>query len=80
MDEPVLTNSIYNKLGRLSKGWGKHTGTDTMEFIFHKDKPKDRRSTYVKAVCNIIPQKMDTQRTRLAAGGNLKDNTGEVST
>ena len=35
MDEPVWTNSMCNKLGRLSRGWKKHAGTDTIEFIFH---------------------------------------------
>ena len=53
---------------------------DTIELIFHKDKPKDRSATYVRAVCNIQPQKTDTHRTRLTAGGNLIDYPGEVST
>ena len=42
MDEPVWTNSMCNKLGCLSQGWGKHAGTDIIELIFHKYKPKDR--------------------------------------
>ena len=41
MDEPVWTNSMCNKLGRLSQGWEKHAGTDTIEFILHKVKQKD---------------------------------------
>ena len=38
-------------------GMEKHAGTDTIEFIFHKEKPKDIKETYVREVCNIRPQK-----------------------
>ena len=57
MDEPVWTNSIYNDFGCQYQGWGKHAGTDTIEFIFQKDEPKDIKSTNVSAVCDIRPQK-----------------------
>ena len=57
MDAPVWTNSMCYKLGCLSQGRKEHTGADTIEFIFHKDKSKDRRATYVRAVCDIRPQK-----------------------
>ena len=40
MDEPVWTNSMCNKLGHLSQGWKKHAGTDTIAFIFHRDRKK----------------------------------------
>ena len=40
MDEPVWTNSMCNKLVHLYQGWKKHAGTNTIEFIFHKDKKK----------------------------------------
>ena len=75
-----MENSMCNELGRLSQGWKIHAGNDTIKFIFHKDKPKERRATYVRAVCNIRPQKTKTHRTRLNAGGNLIDYPGEVST
>ena len=71
MYAPVWTNSMCNELGHLSQGWKKHAGTDTIELIFHKDKPNDRRATYVRAVCDINTQKIETHRTRLTAGGNL---------
>ena len=29
-------------------GVEKHTGTDTIDFFFHEDKPKDRNATYVR--------------------------------
>ena len=51
-----------------------YAGTDTIEFVFHKNKPKDRRATYVRAICNM------THRTRLTAGVNLIYYPGEVRT
>ena len=80
MDEPVWTKSICNELGRLSQIWKKHASTDIIRFSFNKDKPKDRRATYVRAVCKIIPQKIETPRTRLTSGGNNKNYQGEFST
>ena len=80
MDPPVCTNSMCNELGRLSQVWKAHTGTNTIEFIVHKDKPKDIMETYVRDVCNTRTQKKDTHITRLTEGGNLIDYTGEVST
>ena len=71
MDERVWTNSMCNKIGRLSQGWKKHAGTDTIEYIFHKYKPKYIRAACVTSLCNIRYQKTDTRRTRLTAGGNL---------
>ena len=68
MNELVCTKSMCKKIGRLSQGWGKHAVTDTIEFIFHKDKPKERRTTYVRAVYDFFPQKTETYRTRINAG------------
>ena len=79
-DPPVRENSMCRKIGRLSQGYKSHVGTDTIEFIFREDKPKDRRATYVRAVCDIRPQKKDTHRTKLTAGGNMIGYSGEVST
>ena len=72
MDALVWTNSMCNELGRLSQGWKEHVGTDTIEFIFHKDKQKGRRATYMRALCNILPLKTETHMTRLTAGGNIE--------
>ena len=52
-------------------GLEKHAGTDTIKFIFHKDKPKYRRATYVRAVCDIRPKKTETLRTTLTSGGSI---------
>ena len=80
MDAPVWTNSICKKLRRLYNGLKSHAGTDTIEFIFHKDKPRGRKATYARDVCNIRPPKTETRRTRLTAGGNMIDHPVEVST
>ena len=32
-------------------------GTNTIKCVFHKEKSKDIRATYVRAVCDIQPQK-----------------------
>ena len=79
-DPPIQKNSMCNKLGCLSQDFKAHDGNYTIEFIFHKVKSKERRSTYVRTLCNIRSQKTETHRTRLTAGGNLVDYTGEVST
>ena len=70
---------MCKELGCLYQGWKSNAGNDTIKFIFHKEKPKDIRAIYVRAVCNIRPQKTDTHRTRLTVGGNLLDYPGEVS-
>ena len=80
IDAPVWTNSICNKLGRLYQRWKTHAGTDTIEFIFYKDKPKDKNATYSRSVYDNIPHKTETHSTRLAAGGNLIGYTGDAST
>ena len=68
------------KIGRFSQGWGKHAGTYIIEFISHKEKPKDRKATYVRELCDIRPYKKETHRTRLTAGGNLIDYSVDVIT
>ena len=70
MDAPVWKNSMCNELGHISQVWKAYVGTDTIEFILHKDKPKDRRATYVRAVCNIRPppQKIPTEKDSLQEG------------
>ena len=71
---------MVNELARMYQGCKTHAGTYTIEFIFHRYKPKDRRATYVRAVCGIIPQKIETHITIINVGGNLIDYTGEFST
>ena len=46
-DAVVWTNSICNELGRLSQVCKTHAVTNNIDFVFHKDKPKDIKATYV---------------------------------
>ena len=49
-------------------------------FFTTKDKiPKDRKITYANFICNILPQKSETHRVRLTAGGNKLDYPGDPS-
>ena len=80
MNAPVYTKSMCNELGRLSYGCKKQAGTDTIKFIFNKDKPKDRKATYMREVCDIRPHKIETRSTRLTAGGNFIEYPDDVRT
>ena len=71
---------MCNELCSLYQVCKKHAGTDTIYFIFHKGKPKDRKSTHVVALCDIRPQETETCRTRLTAEGNIIDYPGDFST
>ena len=83
---PTWTRSLANKFGKPCKGIGKTRpkvdrikGTGTM-FFTKKDKiPKDRKITYANFICNIRPQKSETHRVRLTAGGNKLDYPGDPS-
>ena len=49
-------------------------------FFTTKDKIlKDRKITYANFICNIRPQKSETRRVRLTAGGNKLDYPGDPS-
>ena len=41
--------------------------------------PKDRKITYANFICNIRPQKSETHRVRLTAGGDKLDYPGDPS-
>lgn len=58
------------ELGRLAQGIPDLVqGTDTIRFIPHKDKPKNRMASYCRTVCSINPNKAETHRVRLTYGG-----------
>ena len=80
MDAPEWTNSMCKNIVRLSQGWGKNAGTYKIESIFHKDKPKDIKATYVRAVCDIRLHKTETHNKILTSGVNLIDYPGDVRT
>jgi hypothetical protein len=55
-------------------------GTDTIEFIFTAEVPRYRTITYSRLVCNILPQKAEQHRVRLAIEGNHIDYPIETAT
>jgi hypothetical protein len=73
--------SAANEFGRLAQGIGGWVaGTDTMFFIQKHQVPQGRKVTYPRVVCQIRPEKSETHRTRITAGGNLLDYLGDIST
>ena len=56
-NEPVLTKSMCYELCRMSQLCKTSAGTDTIDFIHHRDKVKYKRAIYVVAVCDTRPQK-----------------------
>jgi len=70
----VWSKSAANEFGRLAQGLkdGRVKGANTIRFI-RKDKiPQDRRKdvTYGSFSCDMKPNKTETHRTRLTAGGD----------
>jgi hypothetical protein len=55
------------------------TGTGTLFFIPKAQVPKDRKVTYANFVCNIHPQKTETHRVRMTAGGDKLDYPDDAS-
>jgi hypothetical protein len=86
-DAKIWTRSTANEFGRLlPHGVGKArplneriTGTGTMFPISKANIPKDRKVTYANFVCGIRPQKAETHRVRLTAGGDRLDYPGDPS-
>ena len=83
---PTWTRSLANEFGRLFTGIGKTKpkadcieGTYTIIFTTKDRIPKDRKITYANFICNIRPQKLETHRVCLTAGGNKLDYPGDPS-
>ena len=87
----IWEQSYSNELGWLFQGIGHGTVgpkkervavTETFQVIKHGDIPKDRLKevTYNKAVCEVRPQKVDPNLTRITIGGNSIIYPGEVET
>jgi hypothetical protein len=51
-----------------------------MFFVHRHQVPQGRKVTYPRVVCQIRPEKEETHRTRITAGGNLLEYLGDVST
>jgi hypothetical protein len=81
----IWNTSSANEFGRLAQGVGGKESrvipTNTIFFITHDQIPIDRQKdvTYGSFSCNLKPNKKETHRTRLTAGGdkiNYPDNIG----
>jgi hypothetical protein len=55
------------------------SGAETMHFIRHTDKPKDRVANYLRIVAAHKPHKYEPMRIRFTVGGNRVDYNGKVS-
>ena len=51
-----------------------------MHFIHKKNIPKNKKIIYARFCGDIRPQKAETHRTRLTAGGDQLDYEGKTST
>jgi hypothetical protein len=79
-DKPIWEKGMCNELGRLAQGYGNVKGKNTIFFIHRNQVPRNKRVTYGRIVCAIRPQKTETHRVRLTAGGNLIEYPGVTST
>ena len=70
----IWNKSLANEFGRLAQGLpdGRVTGTNTIFFIHRDLVPKDqlRDVTYTSFSCDMKPNKKETHRTRITAGGD----------
>ena len=71
---------MCNELGRLTQGHKTVQGRNTMFFIHKNKTPRHKKVTCARIVCSIRPQKTETHRVRLTAGGNLISYEGITST
>ena len=80
---------MCKELGRLSQGWRKkgdeHYTKCTNAFFFMdldeiREIPRDRVVTYARIVVDYRPQKKDSNRVRVTAGGNLINYPFELTT
>ena len=81
-DGPKWENGTSLELGRLTQGClpFTKTGSETMFFIPHTDKPSDRIATYLRIVAALKPNKADMYRIRFTVGGDKIIYHGKVST
>ena len=69
----IWIKATCNEIGRLAQGYGNVKGTDTIEFISHRDVPENKKVTYANFVCDIRPLKSEPHRVRLVVGGDKLD-------
>ncbi len=80
----IWNKSSANEFGRLAQGIkdSRVTGTNTIFFIPKEQVPKDRLKdvTYGSFSCDMKPNKKETHRTRLTAGGDRINYPEDVGT
>jgi hypothetical protein len=81
-DSAKWLQAASNEISRLAQGADPTTpsGTDTIHFIRHTDKPKDRIATYLRIVSALKPNKAEKHRIRFTVGGDRIVYNGRVST
>ena len=82
--DPIIrarwNNSGSNEFGRLIQGIRDIAGIEKMCFLSRKEIPEHKKVTYARMVCDIRPQKEETHRLRMTAGGDILDYSGDNST
>jgi hypothetical protein len=74
--KPTWECVVAKELRRLAQGIRDVIGTNTIEFIFASEIPRDRTVTYGRLVCDITPQKTEQHRVMLTVGGDRIDYPG----
>jgi hypothetical protein len=78
--QPLWKRGFGNEAGRLFQGIRDIPGTDTCFFVKLTNIPKDRKTTYIKIVCDYKPHKKEKERVRLTVGGDQLYYSGDVAT
>ena len=79
-DGAIWERAFCREIGRLAQGYKDVIGMNTIFPIRRSKVPRNKRVTYGRLVCDIRPQKVETHRVRLTAGGNLIIYNGTTST
>ena len=71
-----------NEIGRLAQGVkpNMQSGSNTIHFISHDEKPRDRKATYLRVVSSERPHKAEKKRIRFTVGGDRIEYKGKVAT
>jgi hypothetical protein len=79
---PKWIHGTATEIGLLAQGHQPHTtsGSETLFFIPHYDKPSDRIATFLRIVAALRPHKAESKRTRFTMGGDRIQYNGNVST
>ena len=81
-DTTAWEHATSLEIGRLTQGCLPHStsGSETMTFIRHTDKPAHRVATYLRIVAELKPNKAEKRRVRFTVGGDKLHYSGNVST